>query len=105
MANFKLLFSDYFNIDQSVLNQYGALNVCLSADLPLFIDPFLLFASENEDYKNLHSSLINHILILKEIAIEDKEIAESNSIFKFPEIKQNWLGVSKFGNEGHGFWQ
>lgn len=102
MANFKLLFSDYFNIDQSVLNQYGALNVCLSADLPLFIDPFLLFASENEDYKNLHSSLINHILILKEIAIEDKVIAESNSIFKFPEIKQNWLGVSKFGNEGHG---
>ena len=102
MANFKLLFSDYFNIDQSVLNQYGALNVCLSADLPLFIDPFLLFASENEDYKNLHSSLINHILILKEIAIEDKEIAESNGIFKFPEIKQNWLGVSKFGNEGHG---
>ena len=47
-----ILFSDYFNIDQSVLNQYGALNVCLSADLPLFIDPFLLFASENEDYKN-----------------------------------------------------
>ena len=70
--------------------------------MPLFIDPFLLFASENEDYKNLHSSLINHILILKEIAIEDKEIAESNGIFKFPEIKQNWLGVSKFGNEGHG---
>lgn len=102
MANFKLLFSDYFNIDQNELNQYGALNICLSADMPLFIDPFLLFASDNEDYKKLHQNLINHILILKDIAIEDKEFAENNSIFKFPEIKQNWLGVSKFGNEGHG---
>ena len=51
MANFKILFSDYFNIDQSILNEYGALNICLSADMPLFIDPFLLFASDNEDYK------------------------------------------------------
>lgn len=102
MANFKLLFSDYFNVEQAVLNHYGALNVCLSADLPLFIDPFLLFASENEDYKKLHKSLINHILILKEIALEDKETAENNSIFRFPEIKQNWLGVSKFGNDGRG---
>lgn len=102
MANFKLLFSDYFNIDQNILNEYGALNICLSADLPLFIDPFLLFASEDDNYKKLHQNLIDHILILKEIAIEDKELAENNSIFRFPEIKQNWLGVSKFGNDGRG---
>lgn len=102
MANFKLLFSDYFNIDQSVLNQYGALNICLSADMPLFIDPFLLFASDDEEYKRLHQNLIDHILILKDIAIHDREGAEKNSIFRFPEIKQNWLGVSKFGNDGRG---
>lgn len=102
MANFKILFSDYFNINQSILDEYGALNICLSSDLPLFIDPFLLFASEDEEYKKLHQSLIDHILILKEIAIIDKEAAIDNSIFRFPEIKQNWLGVSKFGNEGHG---
>ncbi|WP_026706633.1 hypothetical protein [Flavobacterium soli] len=102
MASFKLLFSDYFDIDQSVINQYGALNICLSADMPLFIDPFLLFASEDEEYKKLHQNLIDHILILKDIAIEDKESAENNSIFRFPERKQNWLGVSKFGNDGRG---
>ena len=72
MANFKLLFSDYFNIEQSKLDEYGALNICLSADMPLFIDPFLLFASDDENYKQLHQSLIDHLLILKEIAIEDK---------------------------------
>lgn len=102
MANFKLLFSDYFTIEQSKLDEYGALNICLSADMPLFIDPFLLFASDDENYKQLHQSLIDHLLILKEIAIEDKESGVNNSIFRFPEIKQNWLGVSKFGNEGHG---
>lgn len=102
MANFKLLFSDYFNIDKSKMDEYGALNICLSADMPLFIDPFLLFASDDDNYKQLHQNLIDHLLILKEIAIEDKDAGAGNSIFRFPEIKQNWLGVSKFGNEGHG---
>lgn len=102
MANFKLLFSDYFNIDKSKMDEYGALNICLSADMPLFIDPFLLFASDDDNYKQLHQNLIDHLLILKEIAIEDKDAGIENSIFRFPEIKQNWLGVSKFGNEGHG---
>jgi len=102
MANFKLLFSDYFKIDESVIDNYGALNICLAADMPLFIDPFLLFASNDEDYQKLHKDLINHILTLKEIAIAEKEDAESNSIFRFPEIRQNWLGVSKFGNSGRG---
>ncbi len=102
MANFKLLFSDYFNIEKCKLDEYGALNICLSADMPLFIDPFLLFASDDHNYKQLHQNLIDHLLILKEIAIEDKVTGADNSIFRFPEIKQNWLGVSKFGNEGHG---
>src|SRR5258705_11398536 len=102
MANFKLLFSDYFNIDKSKMDEYGALNICLSADMPLFIDPFLLFASDDDNYKQLHQNLIDHLLILKEIAIENKDLGVDNMIFRFPEIKQNWLGVSKFGNEGHG---
>ena len=51
---------------------------------------------------NYIGSLIDHLLIFKEIAIEDKYHGVQNSIFRFPEIKQNWLGVSKFGNEGHG---
>ncbi len=102
MSTFKLLFSDYFNIKSTTLDNYGALNICLSADMPLFIDPFLLFASDNEHYNKLHHDLINHLLILKEIAIEYKETGIDHSIFRFPEIKQNWLGVSKMGNDGRG---
>ncbi|RRA96513.1 hypothetical protein [Paenimyroides viscosum] len=102
MSEFKILFSDYFDIDKNVLEKYGALNICLSSDLPLFIDPFLLFASKDTEYQKLHKILIEHIMFLKNVAIEDKDFAVNNSIFRFPEIKQNWLGVSKDSNGGRG---
>ena len=44
-------FTDFFNINEDVLNQYGAFNISLINDLPLFIDPFLLYASKKEEYK------------------------------------------------------
>lgn len=39
MATF---LSDHFGIDENVFEEYGALNVSVINDLPLFIDPFLL---------------------------------------------------------------
>jgi hypothetical protein len=36
-------FSDFFEVDPDILERYGAFNVSLINDLPLFIDPFLLF--------------------------------------------------------------
>lgn len=102
MANFNLLFSDYFKIDKSKLDEFGALNICLTADLPLFIDPFLLFASDDDEYKTLHKNVVSHLLSLKEIATENKGIDVNSILFRFPEIKQNWLGVSKNGNKGKG---
>jgi hypothetical protein len=48
-------FSDVFEIDPKVIDEYGAFNVSLINDLPLFIDPFLLFNNEtNSEYKRLH---------------------------------------------------
>ncbi len=41
-------FSDIFNVDESILEEYGAMNISLINDLPLFIDPFLLYASIKE---------------------------------------------------------
>lgn len=99
--NFKLLFSDYFEIDEDVLAQYGALDICVESDLPLFIDPFLLFASEKPEYKALHKKIISHLLVLKEIATSDHNPINYN-LFRFPEIKQNWLGLCKYGNSGKG---
>lgn len=102
MSKFKLLFSEYFNIDESVLTNYGALNLCLSSDLPLFLDPFLLFASEKDDYKKLHKHVVNHLVLLKGYATENGGVDVDSRLFRFPEIKQNWLGLSQYGNGGKG---
>ena len=101
-VRFKLLFSDYFDIDKRVLEDYGALNICLTADLPLFIDPFLLFASDKPEYQKLHTEVVEHLIFLKEHAIDSTDENVNLSLFRFPEIKQNWLGMSKYGNDGKG---
>ena len=40
-----IYFSDVFGVAPETLDQYGAFNIALVNDLPLFIDPFLLFDS------------------------------------------------------------
>jgi len=46
-------FTDFFRIEKKVLDDYGAFNISLINDLPLFIDHFLLFGSKKDDIKNL----------------------------------------------------
>lgn len=46
-----IYFSDYFRISPDAIDEYGAFNVSLVADLPLFIDPFLLFNSKKPEYQ------------------------------------------------------
>ncbi len=98
--NPQLLLTDYFDIDQTVVDSYGALNICLEADLPLFIDPFLLFASDDPEYKQLHDDIVGHLVFLKGLAVSNPGIGLG--LFKFPEVPQNWLGVCKWGNKGKG---
>jgi len=101
--NIEIYFSDYFNVAPSKLESEGAFNISLINDLPLFIDPFLLFNSQKLDYQQLHANIIRYIAFLR-----DKSIAQKNTHglllawFTFPEIKQNWLGFSREGNKGRG---
>ena len=89
--NPQLLFNEYFEIDQKVVDRYGALNICVEADLPLFVDPFLLFSSENPEYQALHDKIVGHLIFLRELASNNPSIGPS--LFKFPEVPQNWLGM------------
>ncbi len=50
-ANLNLYFSDYFNVSPQAIEKHGAFNISLLADLPLFIDPFLLFNSKKLAYR------------------------------------------------------
>src|SRR5690606_160852 len=72
-------------------------------DLPLFIDPFLLFHSEKDEYQKLHDEMIAYLVFLRDKAAAGN-VSEGllRSWYCFPEVKQNWLGFSVSGNDGTG---
>lgn len=99
----KIYFSDFFEINPSNVEDYGAFNISLINDLPLFIDPFLLFGSKKEEYKDLHNVILKYLTFLKQKAeLGINEFSQVKSWYLFPEVKQNWFGYSKVGNGGSG---
>lgn len=99
----KIYFTDFFDIPPKALEDYGALNISLINDLPLFIDPFLLFDSNDPEYQRLHEGIIRYVKFLRDVS-SDTSISQGlrDSWFCFPEVSQNWLGFSKTGNKGSG---
>lgn len=98
-----IYFSDVFDIDPEIVEEYGAFNVALVNDLPLFVDPFLLYDSKNPVYRALHDGIIKYLCFLRDRAIADELTPGSiTQWLYFREIKQNWLGFSKSGNDGTG---
>lgn len=99
----KIYFSDFFNCSPDVLEKYEALDISLIADLPLFVDPFLLFNSDKPEYQKLHEQMIEYIKFLKSKA-DSGDLATPliDSWYMFREVKQNWLGYTLNGNSGRG---
>ena len=96
-------FSEIFGVDESVLEEYGAINISLINDIPLFIDPFLLYASDKPEYKALHEGIIDYLVFLRGKAAEGPvSLPKINRWYCFHEVKQNWLGYSETGNGGSG---
>ena len=99
----KIYFSDFFDVDPVLLDVHGAFNVSLINDLPVFIDPFLLFNSEKPEYRALHDEIIKYIRFLRDVSNSGQVNAGLlDSWYRFPEVRQNWLGYSKVGNSGSG---
>ncbi len=98
-----IYFSDFFKVDEATLEGYGAFNISLINDLPLFIDPFLLFNNPKKEYQDLHNEIIKYLRFLKDVSVKEN-INEGllKSWFLFPEVKQNWFGYSLTGNGGSG---
>lgn len=95
-----LYFSDYFGVDPAVLEEYGAFDISVVSDLPLFIDPFLLFNSEKKEYRELHDDIIRYLTFLRDEATPDLDPGLIKAWYRFKEVKQNWLGFTVFGNGG-----
>jgi hypothetical protein len=99
----KINFSQVFEVDPDDLENHGAFDISLVNDLPLFIDPFLLFHSEEEHYQRLHREIIQYVTFLRDKSLTGA-IAEGllRGWFTFKEVHQTWLGFSRVGNRGHG---
>lgn len=96
-----LYFSDHFKVKETILEQYGAFNISLVTDLPLFIDPFLLFNSRNKRYRQLHDDIIKYLIFLKDKSTSQTlESGPLKAWYVFKEVKQNWFGYSVAGNKG-----
>lgn len=97
-----LNFSDRFGIAPEVLAEYGAFDINLASDLPLFVDPFLLFNSSKPEYQELHDEIIRYLTFLRDRASSDLDPGLVKAWYRFKEVKQNWLGFTLFGNDGLG---
>jgi hypothetical protein len=102
ITNDKVYFSDIFGVKHTEIEKYGALDISLVCDNPAFVDPFLIFA--NLKYKNLHDFIIDYLKFLKTLSLQEEKLSSGNfkHYYKFPEVKQAWLGYSVGGNAGLG---
>jgi hypothetical protein len=95
----ELYFSQHFGVDRKVLSDYRAFDISLVSDLPLFIDPFLLF---NSEYQALHQDILAYLGFLKEHTLPDSDEGLIEDWYCFPGVKQVWFGYTLFGNDGAG---
>jgi hypothetical protein len=95
-----MLFSDSFYVSPELIKEYGAVDISLICDLPLFIDPLLIFNSDKPAYKKLHEEIIKYFHFLATKAQDKLTAQEIKTWFSFNEVRQNWLGFSLVGNEG-----
>ncbi len=98
----RVYFSEHFQTTKEALEGYGTLDISLVSDLPLFIDPFLLFNSKNKIYQVLHGQVIEYLRFLREKSSTKLSRGLLQEWFFFREVSQTWLGFSKVGNKGRG---
>lgn len=98
----ELYFSDFFSVDPAVLEDYGAFDISVVSDLPLFVDPFLLFNSDDLTFTQLHDDIVKYLCYLRDQSGTELDAGTMEALYFFGEVKQNWFGYTQFGNGGHG---
>lgn len=95
-----MLFSEKFEVEKNVIEKYGAIDISLVCDLPLFIDPMLIFNSEKPDYKILHENIIKYFHFLAKKSEQKLEKGDIKLWYTFNEVCNNWFGYALEGNKG-----
>lgn len=73
----------------------------IGIDLPLGIDPFLLFKSRDSEYRQLHMLLIA-TFNAGIASIREGDTDEAHRLFDFPEVSAIGLGYTQGGKRGSG---
>lgn len=104
MSNNRIYFSDFYGISRSVIEEYGAMDISLHNDIPLFIDPFLIFCSEEQQCQDMHADIITYLKYLRDLSVDNPNLSihELKYLYCFPEVKQTYLGFCRNGNAGSG---
>lgn len=95
-----MFFTEKFQVSSEILKSYGAVDFSLICDVPLFVDPMLIFNSDNERYTELHNNIIHYFYFLYTKATQGLTPKEIDAWFNFSEVPNNWLGYSLCGNKG-----
>ena len=99
----RIYFTDFFDVSPKVLADYGAFNISPIVDLPLFIDPFLLFTSSKPEYVDLHEEIIRYLRFLRDKSVNAHvDRGALLSWYCFHEVHQNRLGFCVSGTKGAG---
>src|SRR5438477_8900364 len=73
----------------------------IGVDVPVGIDPFLLYKSRDPDYRRLHELLLDAFNVGLD-AIRREALAEARRIFDFPEVSAIGLGYTQNSRRGSG---
>lgn len=73
----------------------------IGVDLPLGIDPFLLFKSRNAVFSTLHETILTAFNTAVD-ALRRGDISTANYLFDFPEVSEIGLGYTQKGKRGSG---
>lgn len=95
-----MLFSEKFEVEKDKIEEYGAIDISLICDIPLFVDPMLIFNSEKADYKILHKSIIKYFHFLAKKSEQKLEKGDIKLWYTFNEVCNNWFGYALEGNKG-----
>ncbi|MDR1458777.1 MAG: hypothetical protein LBI60_00965 [Bacteroidales bacterium] len=87
-------------MDADIVEAYGSIDISLVCDIPLFVDPMLIFNSDKSEYKALHEEIIRYFNFLHTKAQQGLSSKEIDAWFNFSEVSNNWLGYSLKGNKG-----
>src|SRR6476660_6941997 len=89
MPTMATFFNEYFGVTTYQIDDHGAFNVSIINDLPLFIDPFLLFNSTTPEYQQLHADILQYMMFLRYKIISGSVNDDLvKAWFMFPEVKQ-----------------